>query len=205
VTPELRAIAGLGNPGSRYERTRHNAGFLVLEALARDAGANWRHCGDREECRVRLAGAERLLVRPLSFMNRSGAPLATALDEAGVRPDETLVVVDDVALPAGRLRLRFRGGPGGHNGLASVCESLGTEEFARLRLGVGPAPEGVDLAEFVLEPMADLEWSGLLEAARRAAAAVRDACELGIQAAMNRHNPAATGEDGDAGGSSEKS
>lgn len=185
-----RAIVGLGNPGSRYERTRHNAGFLVVERLRSEAGAVWETRPDREECLVRLGGAERLLVRPLTFMNRSGLPVSAVLAETGFEPDDLLVVVDDTALPAGRLRFRRRGGPGGHNGLISICESLGSEEFIRLRVGVGPAPPEVDLAVFVLEPLDGEAWSQLEGGVDRAAEAVGCICREGLAAAMNRYNPA---------------
>lgn len=188
--PSLRAIAGLGNPGPRYERTRHNAGFLVLERLRRAAGGSWQALPDRDESRIVLEDRDLLLLRPATFMNRSGEPLAAALAENGLRPEEMLVVVDDVVLPTGRIRIRRRGGPGGHNGLVSICETFGTESVSRLRVGVGPAPPGIDLAEFVLEPMSGEAWLALLAGCDLAAEAARFLLREGLPAAMNRYNPA---------------
>ncbi|MDM7914104.1 MAG: aminoacyl-tRNA hydrolase [Candidatus Eisenbacteria bacterium] len=113
--PALRMVVGLGNPGERYARTRHNAGFLALERLGRLAGARWLASADSEEASVRLEGRPVLLLRPLTYMNRSGRAVAAALASHAVAPDEMLVVVDDVYLPFGRLRIRERGGAGGHN------------------------------------------------------------------------------------------
>ena len=189
-------LAGLGNPGERYGRTRHNAGFLVLERMRAAAAASWRNCGDREECRVEIAGRERLLVRPLTFMNRSGLPLRRCLADGGFTPSDLLVILDDVALPAGRLRLRRRGGTGGHNGLVSICDSLATQEIARLRLGVGPAPAGSDLAEYVLEPLEGDAWAGLLATVEEGAEAVRLLCAEGLAAAMNRFHAPPAAENG---------
>ena len=182
-------IAGLGNPGPRYDRTRHNAGFLVLERLRSAAGGSWVHREDRDEAWIRLEGVDRLLVRPLTYMNRSGGPLAGALASAQLGASDLLVIVDDVALPFGRLRIRRQGGPGGHNGLVSVCESLATQEIPRLRLGVGLPPPEIDLAEFVLEPLAGEDWDRMAELTKRAEAAVRMICAEGLTAAMNRFHP----------------
>jgi PTH1 family peptidyl-tRNA hydrolase len=110
--------------------------------------------------------------------------------EEGLLPDDLLIVVDDVVLATGRIRIRRQGSHGGHNGLVSICESIATESFARLRVGVGPAPSGVDLAEFVLEPMAGEAWQLLLDGVDRAAEAVRFLCREGMAAAMTRYNPA---------------
>ncbi len=193
--PAPRLIVGLGNPGERYARTRHNAGFLVVERLLREAAGRWRPSPDAEGAAVRLFGRELLLLRPLSYMNRSGPVVAAALEAARLAPAEMLVVVDDLYLPGGRVRLRERGGTGGHKGLSSIREHIGTEVFPRLRLGVGPAPAGVDLAEFVLEPLAGEAWDRLEETADRGAEAVRVVCREGLAAAMNRFNPAPAEEE----------
>jgi len=140
---DLQLLVGLGNPGSRYAQTRHNVGFLVLERLAAAAGETFRSQsklhGVVADVRV---GPERLrLLMPQTFMNESGRSVRAALDWFGLRADQLLVIVDDMDLPLGRLRLRSSGSAGGHNGLRSLIQHLGTQEFARLRFGIG-APAG---------------------------------------------------------------
>jgi PTH1 family peptidyl-tRNA hydrolase len=185
----VRIVLGLGNPGPRYARTRHNAGFLVVDRLRSEAGVRWSDRDLRQEALVRIGGEEFVLARPLTFMNKSGAAAALLLAEHGVGPREMLVVSDDVALPEGKLRIRSGGGPGGHKGLLSIREEIGAEEFPRLRIGVG-APEGVDLAEYVLDPLDGEEWERLETAVAEAAEAVRVICLSGLTKAMNRfHRP----------------
>jgi peptidyl-tRNA hydrolase, PTH1 family len=189
--PRIRAIVGLGNPGPQYERTRHNAGFLVLERLLRDAGGAWILQGNGSRADAWLGrGPERLLLsRPLTFMNRSGAAVLDLLSEHAWTPQELLVVLDDAALPEGRLRLRPRGGAGGHRGLESILEHLGTEEVPRLRFGVGLPPDGGDLAEFVLAPLEGADWERMSLVVERAAEAVLLVCRDGLQKGMNHTNP----------------
>ncbi len=188
--PRIRLVVGLGNPGERYARTRHNAGFLVLDQLRAEGDPSWRRCHDREETSVTLGGGDLLLVRPITFMNRSGKAVATVLAERGLSPAEMLVVVDDTSLPEGRVRIRESGGPGGHNGLRSITELIGTEDFPRVRLGVGAAPPEVDLADYVLATLDAAEWEALRATVEVAVEAVRLACAEGVRAAMNRFNPA---------------
>jgi PTH1 family peptidyl-tRNA hydrolase len=144
-------IAGLGNPGPRYTKTRHNLGFRVVEAIASARRGRWSE--PARKCRrasVRLGGSHGLLVEPLTYMNLSGDALAPIVIEEALPSSRLLVVCDDIALPLGQIRLRASGSDGGHNGLLSVIERLGTMDFPRLRMGVGPVPPRVDAAEFVL-------------------------------------------------------
>jgi PTH1 family peptidyl-tRNA hydrolase len=136
---DLQLVVGLGNPGDKYTGTRHNVGFMALERLAAQHGA-----GFRQNARLqgRLAdlghGAGRLrLLMPSTYMNESGRAIRATLDWFGLRPDQMLVIVDDMDLPLGRLRLRRSGSAGGHNGLRSAISQLGTQDFARLRIGIG--------------------------------------------------------------------
>lgn len=173
----MKLVVGIGNPGSQYEDTRHNAGFLLVDRLAGPAGLlrrRWTHGAQTvgvEWARVRLGDVECALVKPHTFVNRTGAAVRAAFERYDVAAGDLLVVSDDVHLELGRLRLRGAGSAGGHNGLKSVIEALGTEEFARLRLGVGPAPGGSgSLAEHVLGPFTDSErqiFDRTLEAASR--------------------------------------
>ena len=181
-------MLGLGNPGAQYEGTRHNRGREVVEELARRRGLRL-HAA---YCRSRLAlDGGLVLATPETFMNRSGHAARCLVERHGLDPGHLLVVYDDLALPLPALRLRARGGPGGQKGIASVLESLRTEEIARLRLGVGPAggvTPDLDWVEFVLSRFAPDEVSAANDQIRRAA----DACELwleaGAEAAMNRVN-----------------
>ncbi|MCA9729497.1 MAG: aminoacyl-tRNA hydrolase, partial [Candidatus Eisenbacteria bacterium] len=120
----MRAIVGLGNPGTRYERTRHNVGFLALEVLRGSAG--WHRRAQREETEIEIGGRPILLMRPLTYMNRSGEAVAPMLAELSVSPEDMLVITDDIYLPWGRIRIRRTGGPGGHRGLESIVERLET-------------------------------------------------------------------------------
>lgn len=141
---DLQVLVGLGNPGSTYINTRHNVGFMVLERLARREGVAFRQIGKLRGLLADLRqGEHRLrLLMPTTFMNESGGSIRATLDWFGLQPDQVLVIVDDMDLPLGRLRLRREGGAGGHNGLRSTIEQLGTERFARLRIGIGaPATE----------------------------------------------------------------
>lgn len=178
-------VLGLGNPGDRYRQTRHNVGFQVVEILAarRDLAFGGEVCG------ALLAEREDLcLALPQTFMNRSGHAARCLSEREGFQPRGILVVVDDVNLALGRLRIRRRGSAGGHRGLESVMESLGTDDFARLRLGVGASGEDGDLVEHVLGPFQDDELETVEEMVRRAA----DACEVwlreGVDEAMNKFN-----------------
>jgi len=140
---DLQLLVGLGNPGPRYAHTRHNVGFLVLERLAADAGQGFRSQNKMQGLVAELGvGPQRLrLLMPQTFMNESGRSVRAALDWFGLGADQLLVIVDDMDLPLGRLRLRSTGSAGGHNGLRSIIQHLGTQEFARLRIGIG-APAG---------------------------------------------------------------
>lgn len=181
-------IVGLGNPGPEYQDTRHNIGFRVVEALA-DAG-NGVFRSDRlgEVCEVRLKGRALVLLKPSTFMNLSGRSVRYWMDREKVPLERLLVVTDDIALPFGKLRLRAKGGAGGHNGLADIIDVLGTEDFARLRFGVGnDFPRGRQ-ADFVLSPWSTEESASLPDRLAAASAAVHDAVFLGLPRAMNLHN-----------------
>jgi PTH1 family peptidyl-tRNA hydrolase len=182
---------GLGNPGPEYLETRHNAGFRLADHLA----ARWRLGGFRRGDRARVAEGDwdshrvRLL-KPLTYMNRSGAVLAPlrALPEFDPSRD-LLILVDDVALPLGRFRLRGAGSSGGHNGLKSVEGALQRQDYARLRIGVGPAPPGLDdLAEFVLAEFEPEERETLGQLLEPMSEAVECWLDEGIEKAMSRYN-----------------
>jgi peptidyl-tRNA hydrolase, PTH1 family len=183
--PRLRLIAGLGNPGAEYAATRHNIGFVVLDRLAADAGATWEKSAKWEA--VSAKRGEVILVKPMSFMNRSGHPLFAVAQFYKIRPQEILVVLDDFALPLGRLRIRADGGTGGHNGLESIIVQFGTEEIPRLRIGIGGAP-GEGAVDHVLGRFFDEEKPLVRASVDRAVEAVKCAIDNGLVSAMNTFN-----------------
>lgn len=180
----IRLVAGLGNPGREYQRTRHNVGFMVLDRLTNDRGLPWEYS---EKWGAAFAKAETIFVKPATFMNRSGEPLAAIANFYKITAPEILVVLDDFALPLGRLRLRPQGSSGGHNGLESISEHFATESVARLRVGIGAAPrEGA--TDYVLGRFFEEEQPLLDLTIKRAAAAVNCALDKGLFAAMNEFN-----------------
>jgi peptidyl-tRNA hydrolase, PTH1 family len=184
-------VVGLGNPGRRYHGTRHNIGFAVADEVARRRQAEF-ESGREETLTARCGrGADAVLVvKPLTMMNLSGEAIAAVAGFYKIDPSAILVAADDVNLPLGRLRLRARGGAGGHNGFKSIIECLGTEEFPRVRVGVGRGDPRRDLADHVLARFDDDERDEVERAVARAADAVETFLAEGIEAAMNRHNRA---------------
>jgi len=181
-------VVGLGNPGERYRRTRHNAGFMALDVLAARTGAAGRVLDDAWVAEAALGGATALLVKPLSFMNGSGGPVARVLAGRDSSPADLVVLVDDVALELGTIRVRERGSHGGHNGLRSLVETLGTEEFARVRIGVRRGELPAELAEYVLGDFLPDEVLAVQEAVGLAADAVLCLVEEGAGKAMSLFN-----------------
>ena len=181
----IRLIAGLGNPGSEHAATRHNIGFMVVNQLATQFGSTWEKSAKWEALSAKCGSV--LLVKPLSFMNRSGYPLFAVAQFYKIEPQEMLVVLDDFSLSLGRLRLRPRGGPCGHNGLESVIVQFGTEEIPRLRIGIGAAPrEGS--ADYVLSRFFDEEKPIVRSTIDRAVEALKCAIDNGLVSAMNTFN-----------------
>lgn len=181
-------IVGLGNPGERYAATRHNAGFLVVDLLAARAGAAGRVDDDLWVADARLEASALRLVKPLSYMNRSGPPVARLLAGLGAVPADLVVVLDDVALPLGAIRVRERGSAGGHRGLRSIVEALGTQEFPRVRIGIRQGELPDELADYVLAAVAPEDEPAFREAVVRAADAVVCLVQEGAAVAMNRFN-----------------
>ena len=187
----MRLIVGLGNPGEKYRRTRHNAGFMVIDELARRLTLGTpERIDDSWAVKTEIAGERVVLMKPQGFMNRSGPVVEAGLRYFNVEPDSLVVVSDDVALPLGTLRIRARGSHGGQNGLRSIIESIGTEEFARLRFGIGASEPVLDLAGFVLSDFQDGEVLRVQEMVSRAADALQTIVENGVETAMNTFNAA---------------
>jgi PTH1 family peptidyl-tRNA hydrolase len=187
----VKLVVGLGNPGARYARTRHNAGFRVVERFADQHGIalEAERFGGRFG-RGRAAGEDVGLLAPQDFMNRSGAAVAEALRllPVGDAAQDLLVVFDDLDLPFARLRLRKAGGAGGHRGVEDVIRCLGSEDFPRLRFGIGRPPPGQDPVAWVLQAFSPEEQAQLAGAVDAAAAAVLDVVRHGVEPAMNRVN-----------------
>ena len=185
----MKLIAGLGNPGSEYRGTRHNVGFEVIDELARRHDLTFE--GAPTEAVIakahRLPGGA-LLAKPLTFVNLSGRAIVDLAHYYRIGFDEILVVTDDVNLPLGRLRARARGSDGGHNGLRSIIEQIGTTEFSRLRIGVGRGDNRRDLADHVLSRFDEAEKAEVVEAIQRAADAVEMFVTDGIGRVMNTFN-----------------
>lgn len=182
-------IVGLGNPGLQYEGTRHNLGFMVIDLLAREAQTQVK----REECRTLIGRAEienikAELVKPQTYMNLSGESVNCLLKKPDRGAEKMIVISDDLALPFGAIRLRAKGSAGGHNGLKSIINCLGTNEFMRLRIGIMPDHPVANTKNFVLENFAKSEIDTLEKVLERSAAAVRTVVTDGIGKAMTRWN-----------------
>ena len=187
----MRIVLGLGNPGARYAGTRHNIGFMLVDYLARQAGAEWVASARDQSvlAEVDWDGQLILLVKPQTYMNHSGRAARALCARFAVPPSDVLVAYDDFLLDFGRLRLRGRGSDGGHNGLSSVIEELSSQDVPRLRLGIGQPPQSGDIVEYVLAPFSqsDREVEMLVE---WGASAVETYFAEGIEVAMNRFNGA---------------
>jgi PTH1 family peptidyl-tRNA hydrolase len=182
-------VAGLGNPGERYLRTRHNLGFRAVELVARRRGARWgKPARGLVSTRIDIAGRDTLVVEPLTYMNLSGDALAPLVAKESLPLDRVLVVCDDFALLLGSIRLRKAGSDGGHNGLGSIIERFGSMDFPRLRLGVGPVPPRVDPAEFVLAEFLPEEEATTDEMLAIAADCIEAWVRDGIDKTMSRFN-----------------
>ena len=185
----MKLIAGLGNPGESYANTPHNVGFDVVDVLAKRLEAEWKNSSGfhARVVRTAYAGQTLMLVKPQTFMNLSGTSVAPLLRYYGGEPSDLTVVLDDADLPLGRLRIRASGGSGGHRGLASVIESLGTDAFARVRLGVG-REERRGLVDHVLGKFDGVRQNVVQATVEAAADAVLCLIENGLSESMNRFN-----------------
>jgi PTH1 family peptidyl-tRNA hydrolase len=185
----MKIVVGLGNPGRKYEHTRHNAGFMAVDEFARGL----RFALTREKYhalvgKVRIGAGDVLLAKPQTYMNESGRSVGAILRYTSATAADLVVVHDELDLPLGAVRVKAGGGHGGHNGLRSIIEHLGTPEFIRVRVGIGRPPAGGDAADYVLTPFLPGERDAAAEAVARAAEAVRTVIIEGLTAAMNAFN-----------------
>lgn len=190
----MRIVLGLGNPGRRYERTRHNVGFRTVETLAEGLGVSFSSGGggppgaDAAIAHARVRGEEIVIAKPLTMMNRSGAAAARLAALYAVSPSEFVVAYDDVALALGTIRIRASGRSAGQQGMESVLRTLGTDEIPRVRLGILGERGDADLADYVLEPFLPAEREAAEAMIDRASTAILSLLERGIAQTMNAHN-----------------
>lgn len=185
----MKLIVGLGNPGSKYELTRHNIGFLVVDQLADQfAEGSFKSKGKALITEAKIGAEKVLLVKPQTFMNLSGQGIVPLANFYKIAPTDIVVIYDDLDLDVGQIRLRPKGGSGGHNGIKSLIQLLGTENFPRLKIGIGRPPEGWQTADYVLSRFTDEEWSLIKEVISKGAAAVHLMITEGIEQGMNKYN-----------------
>lgn len=186
---EMRIIAGLGNPGKEYEGTRHNAGFIALDKIAEESDISIdsfeRHALTGKG---RINGEKVLLLKPQTYMNLSGVAVRATLDYYKEPVESLIVIYDDISLEPGRIRIRQKGSAGGHNGIKNIIAELGTDEFDRIKIGVGQKPPRFDLVDWVLGRFKDEDLPKIKEAVERTAEATGFMISDGAEAAMNRYN-----------------
>ncbi len=179
-----KVIVGLGNPGKQYERNRHNVGFMVVEALAREESGRWSFDMLSRTCRVDIGNCPVLLVQPLTFMNRSGEAVQVLLSALHRTPQDLLLLVDDLNLPFGRIRIRERGSAGGHRGLESILTTLGTDDIVRVRMGIGEEGMPEEKSAFVLADFPQEKQKDLVEMIIKAGNAVKFILSDGVSKTM---------------------
>ncbi|MFQ5945425.1 MAG: aminoacyl-tRNA hydrolase [Anaerolineae bacterium] len=192
-------IVGLGNPGPRYEGTRHNAGYRVVAGLAERHGLAWD--AERHQSRLargKIAEGSVVLAQPLTYVNESGRAVGPLSRELDLAPSRVIVVYDELDLPPGQIRLRQGGGAGGHRGMASILRALGTEEVPRLRIGIGRPHDGIDAVAYVLARLSDAEWETMGPASDRAVDALEAVVAEGLATAMSGFNRGVGTDDSDA-------
>ena len=183
-------IAGLGNPDKKYENTRHNVGFMTIDTLAEKLGVAVTTRKFKAFCGQGMIGSEKvLLMKPQTFMNLSGEAVQQAVRFYKISPEHVIVVSDEVSLPVGKIRIRRSGSAGGHNGLKNIIQNLGTDNFPRIRMGVGAAPHpDYDMADWVLGTFKNQDAEDMAEAAKKVSSAVQSYIVDGPDKAMNRFN-----------------
>lgn len=186
----MKLVIGLGNPGDEYIGTRHNVGFMVVDAIAASKGIEINQSKFKAFVgKGNIGGEDVILFKPQTYMNRSGESVSSLLSFFKLPPSDCIVVCDDLDLPPGKVRVRERGGHGGHNGLRSIIELTGSQEFVRVRIGIGRPKDPSNGADYVLSPFTKNERPLIEDAIEKALKAVVTIIAEGIEAAMNRFNP----------------
>jgi len=186
---DIRLLVGLGNPGKEYEKTRHNVGFMVIDELVKSLRAK----KPSEEAlslvyKIRIGGKEVFLAKPLTYMNNSGAAVYNLLEEYGLSPEQMIVIYDDLDLPLGTIRLRLKGSSGGHKGVESIIKYIGTQNFPRLRIGIGRPKKKEDVVKYVLSPFSQEEEKVINQVIKKAVRCLTRAIEISPQHAMEYCN-----------------
>ena len=188
IIPEW-IVAGLGNPGKKYEKTRHNAGFICIDEVAKTAGVKINKARfDSKTALVLLDGVPCLLMKPQTFMNASGGAVSQACDEYGIPAERVLVISDDVSFNVGSTRIRKSGSSGGQKGVNDIIEMLGTQDFPRIKVGAGKKPEGTAMVDWVLGDFTEEELVTMQEVAERVNSAVSEIVKGNIELAISRYN-----------------
>jgi PTH1 family peptidyl-tRNA hydrolase len=181
-------LVGLGNPGLKYQKTRHNAGFLVIDQIIANLGGSSKHNFDSEFVKINYQDQQILLVKPQTFMNCSGQAVVQFINYYKIELDQLLIIYDDLDLNLGVIRLRINGSAGGHRGLTSIIEVLHTKEIPRLRLGIGRPTNNIEVVDYVLTSFEKDDWEHFKQEVRRAAEAALSFVANGPQLTMNRYN-----------------
>jgi len=185
----LKLIVGLGNPGKQYEKTRHNAGFMVIDELAQSLQIEPSQLKFKGLCgETRIGGEKVVLLKPLTYMNLSGESVIQAVNFFKAEKDELLIIYDDLDTPVGKIRLRLKGSAGGHNGIKSIIQHLGTEEFQRIRVGIGRPMPGQKVVDFVLQNFRAEEEGDIKAAIDQSAAAAKQWLKEPFEQVMNKFN-----------------
>ncbi len=186
----MKMIAGLGNPGSEYAKTKHNVGFMYLDALAEHLGAtDWRNKYDALVAEARIGSEKVLLVKPLTYMNESGRAIGPLMNFYKLDPEDLIVAHDDMDIPVGTVRIRKKGSAGGHNGMKSILYHVGDENFPRIRIGIGRPLPGWTVVKHVLAPFAPEDVEKIQEAVKYLVPAAECIITEGVDMAMNKFNP----------------
>ncbi len=186
---DIVLVVGLGNPGDKYQHTRHNAGFRAIDAFARAQGVSyWKNQAGAYVASLRCAGREIILAKPQSYMNKSGGPVNKLAQLYDVLPEEILVIHDELDIPEGDVRIKFGGGHGGHNGLRSIMDKIGSRNFSRVRVGIGRPPGRMDPANYVLRELSGGAALTFAETVEYAAEAIANCIEQGVVSAQQHHN-----------------
>lgn len=186
----MKLIVGLGNPGSEYAKTRHNVGFMLVDALAEDMGISlWKEKENAEVAEGRIGSEKVMLVKPQTYMNRSGEAVGPLMRWYKLEPQDVIVIHDDMDIPVGAVRIRQKGSSGGHNGLKSLISHLGGENFPRVRIGIGRPLPNWTVVNHVLAAIPQEDREKVEEAVKYLVPAVKAMVTEGVDAAMNKYNP----------------
>lgn len=185
----MKLIVGLGNPGEDYCMTRHNMGFMVTDEIARSAGKKFKKgFFSSEQLKMRIAGEEVVIIKPMTFMNESGRAVVSWCRHLDLHPGNLIIIHDDMDIPLGKIRIKTKGGDAGHKGVRSIIQHMGTENFIRIRAGIGRPPEGISSTDYVLGKFTEDELPIVIKTLRLCREAVETIITDGVEETMTRFN-----------------